>query len=148
MSASAGDVEVVVATSAPARKLSKKQSFTGMPYDDEFCLSKDQAVKLLSHGGLNAKDTEAALQEVRVCMGGGQGDPNPYTYPLTVTLRLPPDGHERRRHVPSLGGRVANRPPPEEGARSGVCRARPRRPSPVVGRALLLSLSCVLHRTP
>ena len=56
MSTSAGDVEVVVATSAPARKLSKKMSFTGMPYDDVFCLNKEQAVKLLSHGGLNAKD--------------------------------------------------------------------------------------------
>ena len=145
MSASAGDVEVVVATSAPARKLSKKQSFTGMPYDDVFCLNKEQAVKLLAHGGLNAKDTEAALQEVRVCMGGGQGDPNPYTYPLTVTLRLPPDGHERRRHVPSLGGRVANRLPPEEGARSGVPRARPAAQRRV---ALYSSLSCVLHRSP
>ena len=80
----AGDVEVVVATNvAPARKLSKKQSFTGMPYDDVFCLNKEQAVKLLSHGGLNAKDTEAALQEVRVWAVAKE----------TLTLHLTPDPH-------------------------------------------------------
>ena len=59
------DVEAAVLTGGNVAA-ARKSSFTGMPYDDEFCLSKDQAVKLLSHGGLNAKDTEAALQEVRV----------------------------------------------------------------------------------
>ena len=49
MSASAGDVEVVVATSAPARKLSKKQSFTGMPYDDVFCLWRSHDVTIYFH---------------------------------------------------------------------------------------------------
>ena len=58
----AGDVEVVVATGgdvAPARKLSKKQSFTGMPYDDVFCLNKEQAVKLFSHGAALRAPTRA-----------------------------------------------------------------------------------------
>ena len=82
----AGDVEVVVATGgdvAPARKLSKKQSFTGMPYDDVFCLNKEQAVKLLSHGGLNARDTEAALKDV--CVWAVAKEP--------LTLHLTPNSH-------------------------------------------------------
>jgi len=57
------DVEAAVLTGGNVAA-ARKSSFTGMPYDDEFCLSKDQAVKLLSHGGLNPVDTEAALQEM------------------------------------------------------------------------------------
>ena len=83
---SATHIEVVTTGGggvAAARKLSKKQSFTGMPFDDVFCLNKEQAVKLLSHGGLNAKDTEAALQEVRVWAVAKE----------TLTLHLTPDPH-------------------------------------------------------
>ena len=61
----------------------RKSSFTGMPYDDEFCLSKDQAVKLLSHGGLNARDTEAALKDV--CVWAVAKEP--------LTLHLTPNPH-------------------------------------------------------
>ena len=83
---SATHIEVVTTGGgdvAAARKLSKKQSFTGMPFDDVFCLNKEQAVKLLSHGGLNAKDTEAALQEVRVWAVSKE----------TLTLHLTPNLH-------------------------------------------------------
>ena len=83
---SATHIEVVTTGGggvAAARKLSKKQSFTGMPYDDEFCLSKDQAVKLLSHGGLNARDTEAALKDV--CVWAVAKEP--------LTLHLTPNSH-------------------------------------------------------